>query len=127
MLRHNDGFTLIESIVAMGLVVSIAAGSAQLFGLALARNLAARQQLAMSLLASTKVNDLAAAAADGTIALPSSGEDTAIDGGRTYRQRWTVSRVDGFGDDAAAIAVTVTPVAGAGEVRVATIREWTHP
>ena len=127
MLRHSDGFTLIESIVAMGLVVSIAAGSAQLFGLALARNLAAREQLAMSLLASTKVNDLAAAAADGTIAVPSADEDTAVEGGRTYRRRWTVSRVTGFGDDAAAIAVAVTPVAGAGEVRLASIREWAHP
>ena len=127
MLRHSDGFTLIESIVAMGLVVSIAAVSAQLFGLALARNLAAREQLAMSLLASTKVNDLAAAAADGTIAVPSAGEDTAVQGGRTYRRRWTVSRVPGFGDDAAAIALAVTPVAGAGEVRLASIREWAHP
>ena len=137
MSRRYDGFTLIESLVAMGLVVTVALGSAQLFSVAIARNLHAREQLVMSLLAAAKVNDLAAAAADGTIALspPESLErtsdgcaDTPVDeGGRPYVRRWRVSRVAGFGDEAVAIAVRVTPAAGAGEVRIATIREWWRP
>lgn len=136
MPRRHDGFTLIESLVAMGLVVSIALGSAQLFTLAIARNLAAREQLAMTLLASTKVNDLAAAAAGGTIALsPADSLEraavgwsaTAMQSGRAYVMRWRISTVDGFDDDVVAIAVRVMPEAGPGEVRLATIREWLRP
>ena len=139
MPRQCDGFTLIESLVAMGLVVTIALGSAQLFTVAIARNLSAREQLAMSLLASTKVNDLAAAAADGAIAISPSDSlerltdgcsDTAVDNGRTYVRRWRISRAPGFGDDVVAIVVRVTPSSGTGEtteVRMATIREWWRP
>lgn len=137
MTRHSDGFTLIESLVAMAIVVAIALGSAQLFTVAIARNMAAREQLAMSLLASTKVNDLAAAASDGSIAIspPDSLDcsaadfaDTAVDNGRSYVRCWRISRVPGFGDDVVAIAVRVTPAAGGGgDVRLATIREWWRP
>lgn len=137
MPRQYDGFTLIESLVAMGLVVTVALGSAQLFSIAIARNLHAREQLVMSLLAETKVNDLSAAAADGTIAISPSDSlertatgcaDTPVDGGgRPYVRRWRISRVTGFADDVVAIAVRVTPEAGAGEVRVATVREWRRP
>ena len=130
------GFTLIESLIATGLVVTIALGSAQLFTVAIARNLSAREQLAMSLLASTKVNDLAAAASDGTIAISPADciervtdgcADTAVDNGRTYVRRWRVSLVAGFADDVVAIAVRVTPANGAGDIRVGTIREWRRP
>jgi hypothetical protein len=136
MPRQSDGFTLVESLVAIGLVVSIALGSAQLFTIAIARNLSAREQLAMSLLASTKVNDLAAGAADGTIALSPSDSldraavgcsDTLLDNGRAYVRRWRISRVSGFEDDVVAIVVRVMPAAGPGDVRVAAIREWRRP
>jgi hypothetical protein len=136
MPRQSAGFTLVESLVAIGLVVSIALGSAQLFTIAIARNLSAREQLAMSLLASTKVNDLAAGAADGTIALSPSDSldraavgcsDTLLDNGRAYVRRWRISRVSGFEDDVVAIVVRVMPAAGPGDVRVAAIREWRRP
>ena len=136
MPRRCDGFTLIESIVAMGLVVTMALGSAQLFTVALARNLAAREELVMALLASARVNDLATAAADGTIALSPSDTldrdtagwtETQIHAGRAYVTRWRVSAVPGFVDDVVAIAVRVTPEAGPGEVRLATIRERWRP
>jgi prepilin-type N-terminal cleavage/methylation domain-containing protein len=136
-MSHNDrGFTLIESLVALGLVVAIALGSAQLFTIAIARTLFAREQLAMSLLASTKVDDLAAAAADGTIALSPSDAlertttewaDTQVQAGRAYVRRWRVSPVEGFGDDVVAIAVRVVPEPGNGDVRVVTIRERWRP
>jgi len=136
MPRRCEGFTLIESLVAMGLVVAIALGSAQLFILAIARNLSAREQLAMSLLASTVVHDLATAAADGTIVISPSDSldrtavgfaDTAVDNGRRYVRRWRVSRVRDYGDDVVGIVVRVMPASGAGDVRVATIREWRRP
>ena len=136
MTRASAGFTLIESLISLALVVAIALGSAQLFSIGLARNLAAREQLAMSLLASTTVDDLAAAAAAGTIAISPSDSidrvtegcaDTAVDNGRTYLRRWRLSRVSGLADDVVAIAVRVTPVSGVGDVRVATIREWRRP
>ncbi|HET7694654.1 MAG TPA: prepilin-type N-terminal cleavage/methylation domain-containing protein [Vicinamibacterales bacterium] len=136
MARDRQGFTLVESLVAMALVVTIALGTAQLFSIALARNLSAREQLAMTLLASTKVNDLAGAAADGTIAISPSDSldcvsagytDTVVDNGRPYVRCWRVSRVPGFADDVVGIAVRVAPAGGVGDVRVATIREWRRP
>jgi prepilin-type N-terminal cleavage/methylation domain-containing protein len=135
MSHRHDGFTLIESLVATALVVVIALGTAQLFTIAIARSLSAREQLAMSLLASTKVDDLAALAADGTIALsPSDSLDRSVggwadmpaDAGRVYVRRWRVAAVQGYGDEAVAIAVGVS-AAGAGEVRVVTIRERWRP
>jgi prepilin-type N-terminal cleavage/methylation domain-containing protein len=136
MRRRDNGFTLIEALVAMGLVVIIAIGSAQLFTVAIARNLSAREQLAMALLASTTVDDLAVAAAGGTIVLspPDSLEritdgwsDTAVQSGRTYVRRWRVVTVAGFGDEVVAIAVRVTPESGPGDIRVITIRERRRP
>lgn len=135
MRRTQNGFTLIESLVAMGLLVVIALGSAQLFTMAIARNLSAREQLAMSLLASTKVDDLAALAAAGTIVLSpqdslerSAGGwvDAPVDGGRVYVRRWRVSAVPGYDDDAVALAVSVTTV-GSGGVLLVTIRERGRP
>ena len=136
MLRQCDGFTLFESLIAMGLVVTIAIGSAQLFAIAIARNLSSREQLALSLLASAKVNDLAAAAAAGTIDISPSDSierlseccaDTTVDNGRLYVRRWRLARVPGFGDEVVSIAVRVTPASGGGDARIATIREWRKP
>ena len=136
MPRRCDGFTLIESLVALALVVTIALGSAQLFTIAIARNLSAREQLAMALLASTKVHDLAAVAAGATLTLSPADAlersapgwaDTETQAGRRYVRRWRVAAVPGFEDDVVAIAVRVTPEAGPGEVRVVTIRERGRP
>jgi Tfp pilus assembly protein PilV len=136
MSCRHAGFTLVESLVATGLVVVIALGSAQLFIVAIARNMSAREQLAMALLASTKVNDLAASAADGTIVLSPADSlertvagwtDTAMQAGRAYVRRWRVSQVHGFGDEVVALAVRVTPVAGTADVRIVTIRERWRP
>ena len=55
---RSSGFTLIEVTIATSLLVVIALGSAQLFVLAIRHNVAARQQLVMTLAAARKVDDL---------------------------------------------------------------------
>ena len=131
--RSSSGFTLIEVTIAIGLLVVIALGSAQLFVLALRHNVVARQQLVMMLAASRKVEELSAAAAAGTLA-PSPPDaldrgapgfaDVTIDAGVVCVRRWLVAPVPGYGGRAMAIAVRVS-VAGAGDVQIVTIGETT--
>ena len=137
MRRQPDGFTLIESLVVTGLLVSIALGSAQILTMAIARTRAARDQLSMSLVASTMVDDLAARAADGSIEMSPADTldrdvagwcDRSTEGGRTFVRRWQVRRVEGFADETAVgIVVRVLPEAGPGEMRIVTIRERRLP
>jgi prepilin-type N-terminal cleavage/methylation domain-containing protein len=129
--RPCAGFTLIEVTIATGLLVVIALGSAQLFVVALRRNVVARQQLVMTLAASRKAEELSAAAAAGTIA-PSPPDalergavgfaDVTVEAGIVCVRRWLVAPVPGFGGRAIAIAVRVS-VGGAGDVQIATIGE----
>jgi prepilin-type N-terminal cleavage/methylation domain-containing protein len=49
--RSARGFTLIEVTIAIGLLVVIAAGSAQMFAVAIRHNVLARQHRVMSLAA----------------------------------------------------------------------------
>src|SRR5436190_18013138 len=55
----SRGFTLVEVLVATALLVTIAAGTAQMFAIAIRHGVASRQQLAMSLAASRKIDELA--------------------------------------------------------------------
>ena len=137
MRRRQGGFTLIESLVATGLLVTIALGSAQILTMSVTRTRAARDQLSMSLLASTMVDELAAQAADGSIEMspPDTLErdvdgwcDRTLEGGRTFVRRWQVRRVEGFTDESAVgIVVRVLPESGPGDTRIVTIRERRLP
>jgi prepilin-type N-terminal cleavage/methylation domain-containing protein len=129
--KPSSGFTLIEVVIATGLLVVIALGSAQLFVLALRHNVVARQQLVMTLAAARKVEELAVAAAAGTLA-PSPPDalergvpgfaDVAVEAGVTCVRRWLVAPVSGYGSRALGIAVRVS-VAGVGDVQIVTIGE----
>jgi prepilin-type N-terminal cleavage/methylation domain-containing protein len=129
--RSASGFTLIEVTIAIGLLVVIALGSAQLFVLALRHNVVARQQLVMTLAAARKAEELSAAAAAGTLA-PSPPDaldrdasgfaDVTIDAGVVCVRRWLVAPVPGYGGRAMAITVRVS-VAGVGDVQIVTIGE----
>ncbi len=130
MPRNDDGFTLIEAIVAASLLVAVSLGTAQLFGFALAQNLVARQQLVMGLLASSKLDELSSAIDAGSVVLTTAdalersldgSTDTVLDAGRTYVRRWRIAQVPGYGD-AFAVAVRVLPATGGGDVRVVTVR-----
>jgi prepilin-type N-terminal cleavage/methylation domain-containing protein len=125
------GFTLIEVTVATGLLVVIALGSAQLFGLALHHNVAARQQLVMTLAAARKIDELSAAAAAGSIAVSPADAlergaegfaDVTVEGGVICVRRWLVSEPPGYARRAIAIVVRVS-VAGARDVQITTICE----
>jgi Tfp pilus assembly protein PilV len=118
MMRASAGFTLIEAIVATGLLVTAALGTAQLFALATTQNAFARQQLIMSGLASAKIDALA-----GILSGATAGAETIVESGRTYQCRWQVVDVPGYDAEAYAITVAVSPLAGAGgEVRFTSIR-----
>jgi type II secretory pathway pseudopilin PulG len=118
MMRVSPGFTLIEALVAAGLLVTAALGTAQLFALATAQNAFARQQLIMSGLVSAKIDALA-----GGLPGAAEGTETIVESGRPYACRWRVVEVPGYGTEALAITVVVSPVAGAGgEVRFTSIR-----
>ena len=128
---RSSGFSLVEALIAVGLTTTIALGTAQLFSIAIAQNLAARDQTLMGLAAAAKIDDLAAAVASESIAVtPGDALERDADGchdtiersGRTYVRRWRVAPVPGFGPDAFAIAVRVAPIAGGWELRLATVR-----
>ena len=118
MSRPSAGFTLIEAMIAAGLLVTAALGTVQLFALATAQNAVARHQLIMTGLAAAKLDDLAA----GPL-FTGDGAETIVESGRAYARRWHVTEVPGYSMAAWAMTVIVTPVTGAGgEVRLTTIR-----
>ena len=108
MTRDSSGFTLIEVIVAAGLLIAVAVGAAQLFGFTIARNHVARQQLVMGLLAAAKLDELSAAIAAGVIVTPA--QETVVDSGRSYDRRWETAAVPGYGADAVVVSVDVVDV-----------------
>lgn len=132
MSRSPDGFTLIETLVAAGLLVAVCLGTAQLLAFAVAQQDVARQQLVMGVLAEAKVDELSrsfvsalpAPTADDALERSVDGcVDTVIESGRSYLRRWRIVGVPGFGSDAYTISVRVVPISGARiELRVTTIR-----
>jgi hypothetical protein len=132
MQRNIAGYALIEAIVAAGLLVTVALGATQLFGVALAQSLSARQMLVMGLAAWAKVDELSTAIAAGAVAISpadaldrdvSGSVDTVVESGRAYRRRWRIAEVPGYGAEAYSISVRVLPAVGVGpELRLATIR-----
>ena len=130
-VTRSSGFSLVEALIALGLTTTIALGTAQLFSIAIAQNLAARDQTLMGLAAAAKIDDLAAAVASGSIAITpvdalerdaDGCHDTVEQSGRSYVRRWRVATVPGYGPDAYAIAVRVAPIAGGWGLRLATVR-----
>ena len=125
------GFTLLEVVIATGLLVVVALGSAQLFLLAIGHNLGARRQLLMTLAAAQKIDELSAAAAAGAIvwsppdALERGADGFAeviVESGLTCVRRWLIAPVDGYGGRLVAIVVRVS-VPGADDVQIVTICE----
>ena len=133
MLRSARGFTLIEVTVAAGLLVAIALGTAQLIGLSLQRNIAARDQVMMTTLAASALDQLGAAAAVGalTASPPDSLDrgsegfgDMAGQGGAIYARRWWIAFPPEYGGATAAIVVRVfRPETPGQRVEIASLAE----
>ena len=121
MTRDSSGFTLIEVIVAAGLLIAVAVGAAHLFGFTIAQNQVARQQLVMGLLAAAKLDELSAAIATGAVV--TSAQETLVESGRPYDRRWLIAPVPGYGSDALVVSVDVVDLTHhAPDVRLTTIR-----
>lgn len=114
--RTSSGFTLVEVSVATGLLVVTALGTAQLFGIALRQNMAARDQTFMTLLATRTLDQLAAAAAARTLTASAPDcldrdcegfADMAGEGGAVYGRRWIVSFPPEHAGATAAVVVRI--------------------
>jgi prepilin-type N-terminal cleavage/methylation domain-containing protein len=124
------GFTLIEVTIAIGLLVTIALGSAQMFALAIRHNLSARQQLVMSVIAARKIDELAAAAATGVVHLsppdalerPVEGfSDATEEAAGRYVRRWLVAPLPAPGGEALLAIVVRVTAPGTSDVQLTTI------
>lgn len=121
MTRDSSGFTLIEVVVAAGLLIAVAVGAAHLFGFTIAQNHVVRQQLVMGLLAAAKLDELSAAIAGGAIV--NSAQETIVESSRPYERRWLIAPVPGYGGDALVVSVDVIDLTRhAPDVRLTTIR-----
>ena len=121
MTRDSSGFTLIEVIVAAGLLIAVSVGVAHLFGFTIAQNHVARQQLVMGLLAAARLDELSSAIASGVTV--TAGQETIVDSGRSYDRHWETTAVPGYGADALVVSVVVVdPTHHAPDVRWTTIR-----
>ena len=132
--RAPAGFTLLETMIACGLVIAVALGTMQLFAYALTQNQVARDQLLMGVMAASRLDELAAAARQGTLTITSVDaldrvvtgcSDSITQGGRLYQRRWRVAAVPSYGSSAYAITVRVTPAVGGSEIRLTTIARTT--
>lgn len=124
------GFSLIEVLVATGLLVTIALGSAQMFALAIDHTMSSRHQLLMTIVAERKVDELSAAVARGMVAIAPPGTldrdvdgfvDRPADAGGVYLRRWRVIPVQGYESEALAIIVRVLPPARTADVQLTAI------
>jgi prepilin-type N-terminal cleavage/methylation domain-containing protein len=133
-MHRSSGFSLIEVLIATAILVTVAAGTAQLFGIAIRHDVAARQQLLMSAVASTKIDELAASVAQGPAPAASMGgvdrpisgfSDVVAAAGASFERRWLIAPLTGYGATAVVIVLRVSPAAGrpAPDLEVATISE----
>jgi prepilin-type N-terminal cleavage/methylation domain-containing protein len=134
MLRHSRGFSLIEVLVATGILVTVAAGTAQLFAIALRHEVASRQQLAMAAMATAKIDELAAVAARAPVPAAPAGavdrtiagySDVVTDNGAPFERRWLIAPLAGYSATAVVIVLRVSARGGiaSGTFELATIAD----
>jgi prepilin-type N-terminal cleavage/methylation domain-containing protein len=125
-----QGFTLIEVVIAIALLMIVALGTAQLFALAIDHTLSSRHQLFMIVAAERKIDELAAGVARGVVGIAPSGTldrdvdgfvDRPADAGGVYVRRWRVVPVQGYESEALAIVVRVLPPGRTAEFQVTAI------
>jgi len=131
---RSRGFTIVEVLVAAAILVTIAAGTAQLFAIAIRHGVAARQQLAMSIAASRKIDELAESVARAGVPPTALGAvdravegffDVTVESGVPLQRRWTIAPLAAYSPTAVVIVVRVAPATArtVPDIEVATIRE----
>jgi prepilin-type N-terminal cleavage/methylation domain-containing protein len=125
-VQSARGFTLIEVIVALGIVLSIATASAQLVSLTVRANAVAQTLTAAVILAQQKIEELLPEA--GLSLNPSPPEALAEDRagcfdvvnwrGRVLRRRWSIEPLAGAAGGTLAVQVLVTDVRDGAQVRL---------
>lgn len=111
--RGNDGFSLIEALVATAIFVAGIGSVLQLVTLAIASDLRARTQTEASMLAAQKLEELLAA--------PWGGETSAADEPGGYRRVWTVTALASAPDSGLIVDVRVSR-AGVEQSRLLTVK-----
>jgi type II secretory pathway pseudopilin PulG len=129
MQRNARGFTLIEVLIAGGLLTAILVGVAHLFATASAANGRARAITMATIAASEKIEWLQALPFDDPALAPSPPGTLAgdVDGfwdepQPGYRRRWSVEPLPSHADTAVVVRVVVSPVAGGPVARLATVK-----
>jgi prepilin-type N-terminal cleavage/methylation domain-containing protein len=125
-LQSAPGFTLIEVIVALGLVLAIATASAQLVSMTVRANAVAQTLTAAVILAQQKIEELLPEA--GVSMGPSPPDALAEDRarcfdvvnwrGRVLRRRWSIEPLAGEAGDTLAIQVLVIDARDGAHVRL---------
>jgi prepilin-type N-terminal cleavage/methylation domain-containing protein len=127
----DEGFTLLEVLIAIGLVAVAITSLAHLFALAVRANLASRDVTYGAVLASQKIERIRSA--DFPDDVPAQGEDALdihglpVDAGVTapvYRRRWTIEPLPAHPVQAVVVTVEVSAAADANRaaVRVTSVR-----
>ena len=138
MRRQSRGFSLIEVLVATGIMVTVAAGTAQLFAIAIRHEVTSRQQLAMASVATAKLDELAAVVARAAPPIAAAGAvDRALTGfsdavaadGTVFERRWLIAPLTPYSASAVVIVLRVSARAGlgAGSFELATIADAGMP
>ena len=100
MRLRDEGFSLVEVLVATALFVVAAGSLLELFSIALGANVAARYRTEATILAAAKVEEL--------IAIPWGSETTASDQEGGFTRVWMVTALPDHPRTALAIDVRVT-------------------
>jgi Tfp pilus assembly protein PilV len=129
MVNRDEGFTLLEVLIATGLMATSVISLAHLFVLATQAHLGSRAMTFGTLLASQKIEQLRSAAFSGG---PAQGEDAVdgygqlLEGGAVvpaFRRTWTVTPLPSHPSQAVVVTVVVSSATDANRaVRLTTIR-----
>jgi prepilin-type N-terminal cleavage/methylation domain-containing protein len=128
--QDRNGFTLIEVVVAAGLVATIALGVAPLFKIAAERNRGARLQTLATLIALQKVEEIKSLDPAGLARSPAGSLDSDIDGyfdhvdvrGAAFVRRWSIAPRSAGPAGVMVIQVLVAPAGNGSRSSVG----WRH-
>lgn len=127
--RWQDGFTLVEVLVAAALLMTVWLAAARLFMSSSAANAGARGATLATVLAVEKLEQLRALAVDDPALALSPPDAIAIDVDgyhdapvAQYVRRWSIEPLPSYPGSGVVIAVLVTRTTGRGEAYLTTVK-----